>query len=81
MYMCYLLSLNVPYSIIINSLTARVLGATQLILQPVFPIFPVLHCPLGFAELQARPFPDVVFPPLPLCTLASVCEGLLWFGR
>ena len=28
--------------------------------------FPVLHCPLGLAELQACPFPDVVFPPLPL---------------
>ena len=28
--------------------------------------FPVPHCPLGLGELQARPFPDVVFPPLPL---------------
>ena len=26
----------------------------------------VLHCPLGLAELQACPFPDVVFPPLVL---------------
>ena len=32
-----------------------------------FPL--VLHCPLGLGELQACPFPDVVFPPLPL----SVC--------
>ena len=38
-----------------------------MILQPVFfPFFPVLHCPLGLAELQACPFPDDVFPPHPL---------------
>ena len=30
------------------------------------PFFTVLHCPLGLGELQACPFPDVVFPPLPL---------------
>ena len=35
------------------------------------PFFPVLHCPLGFAELQACPFPDVFFPPLPLSDLSS----------
>ena len=35
------------------------------------PFFPVLHCPLGLAELQACPFPDVVFPPLPLSALSS----------
>ena len=33
--------------------------------------FPVLHCPLGLAELQACQFPDVVFPPLPLSALSS----------
>ena len=33
--------------------------------------FPVLHCPLGLGELQAHPFPDVVFPPLPLSALSS----------
>ena len=33
--------------------------------------FPVLHCPLGLPELQACPFPDVVFPPLPLPALSS----------
>ena len=33
--------------------------------------FPVLHCPLGLGELQACPFPDVVFPPLPLSALSS----------
>ena len=52
--------------IIINPLTARVVGAPQIILQPIFSIFPVLHCPLGLAELQACPFPNVVFPSLPL---------------
>ena len=57
--------------IIINSLTARVVGAPQIILQPFFSIFSVLHRPLGLAELQACPFPDVVFPPLPLSALSS----------
>ena len=59
--------------IIINPLTTRVVGAPQMILQPVFfsPFFPVLHCPLGLAELQACPFPDVVFPPLSLSALSS----------
>ena len=57
--------------IIINPLTARVVGAPQMILQSVFSIFPVLHCPLGLAELQACPFPDVVFPTLPLSALSS----------
>ena len=33
--------------------------------------FPVLRCPLGLGEPQARPFPDVVFPPLPLSALSS----------
>ena len=55
------------FIIIINPLTARVVGAPQMILQPVFSIFfPVLHC-----ELQACPFPDVIFPPLPLSALSS----------
>ena len=31
----------------------------------------VLHCPLGLGELQACPFPDVVFPPLLLSALSS----------
>ena len=35
------------------------------------PFFPVVHCPLGLAELQACPFPDVVFLPLPLSALSS----------
>ena len=33
--------------------------------------FPVLHWPLELDELQACPFPDVVFPPLPLSALSS----------
>ena len=33
--------------------------------------FPVLNYPLGLAELQACPFPDVVFPPLPVSALSS----------
>ena len=35
------------------------------------PFSPVLHCPLGLSEVQACPFPDVVFPPLPLSALSS----------
>ena len=35
------------------------------------PFFPVLHCPLGLAELQACLFPNVVYPPLPLSALSS----------
>ena len=58
--------------IIIYPLTVRVVEAPQMISQPVFsPFSPVLHCPLGPAELQACPFPDVVFPPLPLSVLSS----------
>ena len=33
--------------------------------------FPVFHCPMGLGELQACPFPDVVFPPLFLSALSS----------
>ena len=33
--------------------------------------FSILHCPLGLGEPQACPFPDVVFPPLPLSALSS----------
>ena len=32
--------------------------------------FHVLNCPLGLGELQACPFPDDVFPPLPLSALS-----------
>ena len=34
-------------------------------------LLPVLHCPLGLGQIQACPFPDVVFPPLPLSALSS----------
>ena len=33
--------------------------------------FLVLYCPLRLTELQACPFTDVVFPPLPLSALSS----------
>ena len=59
--------------IIIYPLTARVARAPKVILQPVSSIhfFPVSHCPLGLGELQACPFPDVVFPPPSLSALSS----------
>ena len=41
------------------------------------PFFPVLHCPLGPAKLQACPFPDVVFPPLPL---SALCSSTFYFA-
>ena len=37
----------------------------------LFFFYPVIHCPLGLTELQAYPFPDVVFSPLPLSALSS----------
>ena len=52
-------------------LITRIVGAPQMISQPVSPFFSVLHCPLGLGELQVCPFPDVVFPPLPLSALSS----------
>ena len=57
--------------VIIYPLTARVVGTPQMISKPVSSIFFVVHCPLGLGELQACPFPDVVFPPLPLSALSS----------
>ena len=49
-----------PYPLI-----AGVARAPQMPSQPVSSIFSyVLHCPLGLGELQACPFPDVVFPRL-----------------
>ena len=38
------------------SLTARIVGAPQMITQPVSSIFPYFHCSLGLGELQACPF-------------------------
>ena len=54
--------------IVIYPLTARVVGAPQMISHQFPPFFPVLHCPLGHGELQAYPFPNVVHP-----TPSSVC--------
>ena len=50
----------------IYPLTARVVGAPPMISQPVSS-----NCPLWLGELQACPFPDVVFPPLPLSASSS----------
>ena len=38
------------------------------------PFSPVLHCPLGLGELKVCPFPDVVFPPLPVCLVFLACK-------
>ena len=35
------------------------------------PFFSVFHCHLGLGELKAYPFPDVIFPLLPLSALSS----------
>ena len=50
---------------------AGVIGAPQMTLQPVLSIFSVLYRPLELCDLQACPFPDVVFPPLLLFALSS----------
>ena len=57
--------------IIINPLTARVIGETDDFTTRFLHFFPVLHSPLGLGKLQACPFPDVVFPPLRLSALSS----------
>ena len=63
--------LKITIIIIIFPLTARVVGAPKMIPQPVSSIFPVLHRPLGLDKLKACPFPDFVFPSLPLSALSS----------
>ena len=67
----YLTLIIIIIIIIIYPLTARVVGASQMIPQPVSSIFAVFNYPLGLGELQACPFPDVVFPTLPLSALSS----------
>ena len=57
--------------LIIHLLTARVVGAPQIICNQFSQFSPVLHCLLGLGELQVCPFPDVVFPPLLLSALSS----------
>ena len=59
--------------IIINPLTAKVVGVPHIIHNQFSSFFSFLHSPLGPAETHACLFPDVVFPPLPL----SVLEGIL----
>ena len=46
-------------------------GTTDDLATSFLHFFHVLHCPLGLTELQACPFLDVVFPPLPLSVLSS----------
>ena len=61
-------------------LTAWVIGGTT----DDFTFFYVFYCPLGLGELQARPFPDVVSPPLFLSTLSSSpfhCALQVGFGQ
>ena len=55
--------------IIIYPLTARVVGAPQMISQPISSIFPCSPLPSRTWRMQVCPFPDVVFPPLPLSAL------------
>ena len=65
-------TMNQTLSHLIYPLMVRVVGAPQMILQPVTSIFPCSpHTPLGLGKLQACPFPDVVFPPLPLSAVSS----------
>ena len=45
-------------------------GTTDDFITSFLHLFPVLRCPLGLGELHACPFPDVVFPPLPLSALS-----------
>ena len=57
-----------PIIIIIYPLTARLVGAPQMISQPVSSIFPCSLLPSGICELQACQFSDVCLP-----TSSSVC--------
>ena len=71
--------------IIINPLTARVVGAPQMILQPVFSVFPCSPLPAGTCRIPGlSKFPDGVFPPLPLSALSSSpfhCDLQDGFGK
>ena len=70
--------------IIIYPLIVRVVGAPQMISQPVSSIFLCSRLPLGLGELQACPFLDVVFPPLFMSALSSSpfhCALLDGFGK
>ena len=63
---------DLPFSFTYPLVARVVLGTTDDFTTSFLHLFPVLHCPLGLAELQACPFLDVVFPPLPLSALSSV---------
>ena len=59
------------------SLTAKSLGHHRWFHYLFPPFFFVLHCPLWLGELQACPFPDVVFPPPFHCDLQDGF-GQIW---
>ena len=42
---------------------------------------PVPHCPLGLGKLQACPFADIAFPPLPLSAASSAYPKASKNGR
>ena len=80
------------FFIIISPLTVRVVLAPQMILQPVFSIFPVLHCPpLPLSALSSYPFHcalqdgfgqtwwtgDIIIP-LQFASLYNHQEVLMW---
>ena len=58
------------------SLSREGCWAPQMISLPVPPFFPVFRCPLGLGELQACPFPDVVFQTLSPSTFFPLAK---WF--
>ena len=62
---------NAVWSTFTYPLTAKVTGTPQMTSQPVFSIVSVLHCPLELGDLQACPFPDVVFASFVLSALPS----------
>ena len=66
-----LLSAQSNLSHVIYPLSRGPLGHHRWFCSQFPPFFLVLHCPLGLAKLQACPFPDVVFPALPLSALSS----------
>ena len=72
---CIKIFINIIIIIIItNSLTTRIVGAPQMILQPVSSIFPVLHCPLRLANSR----PDLINGRHDHTT--AVCLSLRWPG-
>ena len=70
-WMDYVLKMVSLSSHLIDPLTTRGVRHHRWFRNQFPPFFPVLHCPLGVGKLQACPFPEVVFPPLPLSALSS----------